>query len=143
MRIYLDANVFISAVRDEIDGAFNMRGRDADTFFSICADRKYLIVLSELFFDEVKNTIYLEKESTIETLHKYKVIFEELYDVAEKEKVKEIISKTGIHYSDAVHTRLAIKSNCDLIISWNKRDFSKIKELIEFKTPEEFNENLT
>ncbi|PIU21657.1 MAG: hypothetical protein COT15_01285 [Candidatus Diapherotrites archaeon CG08_land_8_20_14_0_20_34_12] len=138
VRIYLDSNVFISLVRDEIDMAFNLRGKDSEIFFALCAEKKCSIILSQAFSDEIKKVVCIERSDVTEMLKQLSVNYEEISIKAENERVSEIIFNKNIHYSDAVHTALAIKSNCNLIISWNKKDFVKVAGLIECQTPTEF-----
>jgi len=86
MRLYLDSNVFISFVRGEIDGAFNLRFKDAEDFFARARKLKTEIVVSELFFMEVKGKISLAKQETIETLEYLELNFL-VFENADKNKV--------------------------------------------------------
>src|SRR3989338_3998682 len=67
-KIYLDSNVFVSLVREEIDGNFRMLFKEVETALAICNKLNIKVVVSFLFFDEVKSACGLDKESTIEAL---------------------------------------------------------------------------
>lgn len=139
MRLYLDSNVFISAVKDEIGRSFNLLGEESERFLATCAKYDQCIIISSWFLKEVKDNAFLKEEDVLDFLTTRNVKFELVKKNEEytKECLK-IVHKFGIHFADAVHVVLAKQSNCDLIISWNKRDFEKVSEEISCKTPEEF-----
>lgn len=135
-RVYLDSNVFISLVREEINGAFNLRFRDSEAFFSLCKKEKIIVVLSDLFFKETERVVGLKREHVLEFLEKYKLEFvfiETSKDI--KHKAKEIRNQNALHTTDALHTALALAAESRAVISWNKKDFEKVKSLIECETP--------
>ncbi len=140
MRLYLDSNIFISFVREEIDGAFNLRYKDAEIFFSYCIKHKIELVVSDLFFDEVKKIASLERQTTKEILGGLGIFFAATANAAEN-KAKEISQETGIHLSDAAHVATAIETNCVMIISWNKKDFEKTNNFIPCYSPSELVQN--
>lgn len=139
-RLYLDSNVFISMAREEISPDFTLLCRDSELFLSLCRKKGFTIVISFFFFDEVKNSIFLEREDILDSLENdYGVKLE----IIEKKKeyfigAREIARENEIHYADALHTAIARDNKCDLIISWNKKDFEKIKKIVNYKTPSEF-----
>lgn len=137
MRLYLDSNVFISSARSEIDYSFNLRFKDSDDFFSLCRTQKIELVISNLFLLEIKRKIFFEKNYLIDYFDSAGIQII-LVEANEKQKALEISNKTGIHFSDALHAATAIKHNCNAIITWNKKDFEKTKELIPCFTPKEF-----
>ncbi len=136
MRLYLDSNVFISFVRSEIDGAFNLRFKDAETFFACCRECRAELVVSELFFDEVKLAACLEKEAVKEILASFGVLLN-VCENAEETKARNIATQTGIHLSDAEHVATAVKNGCNGIITWNKKDFEKANKIIPCYSPSE------
>lgn len=136
MRLCLDSNVFISFVRSEIDGAFNLRYKDSENFFTAICSKKIELVISEFFFFEVKKHTALEKQDVIEILEENKIPFV-LFGIVSHQKAKEILLKTGIHFSDAVHIANAIETKCDAIITWNKKDFENARHLIASLDPQE------
>lgn len=53
MKIYLDTNVFISLINEELDKNLRPLYLEAEEFFSYVSTKKIIIVLSALFFEEV------------------------------------------------------------------------------------------
>jgi hypothetical protein len=95
-----------------------------------------VLVLSGLFFDEVGNRSFYEKDFVLETLSKFNVCVE---CVDFENKVSYFfVSKLGVHYPDSLHVAFAIKSNCDCIVTFNLKDFSPAKELIKIFSPSEY-----
>jgi len=140
LKLYLDSNVFISLVREEIDGNLNILFNDAELFLSVCSKKNFTLILSFLFFREIEKSIFLGRKDVIDFIKSnYKVtikVFNEEKDYSPE--VERIIKETGIHLSDALHIAIALDSKADLIISWNKKDFVKAIKLINCLTPKEF-----
>lgn len=143
-RIYLDSNVFISLVREEIDSAFNLRFQDSQAFLALCEKEEIEIILSGIFFDEVRKITGLDKDSVLEFMRAFGIkLFLIEKDENTKEKAIELQKKTKLHFSDSLHTALAVKSSAEIIISWNKKDFKKVSTIIECKNPQEFIEGFS
>ena len=138
-RIYLDSNVFVSLVREEIDGNFRMLYKDSEIALSVCKRLGIKLVLSFLFFDEVKNACGLDRKSVVEILQRYvsDMDFVEKSQPLLIKEAYELTKKFGLHRSDAVHVTIARHCNCDLIMTWNIKDFGKISAL-DCITPSEF-----
>ncbi len=136
-RFYLDSNVFISFVREEIDSAFNLRGVDSENFFALCRKEKHSLLLSELFFTEVEKVISLNKSAILEEFNMLKIKVEIFENSVSKNLISKIIKETGIHFADAVHTAIAIENNASALISWNKKDFMKVHKFVKFLQPNE------
>ena len=138
-RIYLDSNVYISLVREEIDKAFNLRFKDAELFLSLCRKEEIILILSYLFFDEIKKVVGLKRKDIIEFFKNYGIKIEIFYSKKDySTKVSEIYSNFNLHYPDSLHVAIAIDTDSDLIVSWNKKDFIKTNSLIKCLTPKEF-----
>ena len=135
MRIYLDSNVFISFVKRENGRRVFSLGLQADLFFDNAKNEKNTLVLSELFFKEVKKTISLEPDEILNTLNEIGVFFE---TVEIRHEMVIELEKKGIHYPDSLHASTAILNGCDCIATFNKKDFEKINERIEIISPSEF-----
>ena len=136
-RFYLDSNVFISFVREEIDSAFNLRGIDSENFFAWCRKEKHCLLLSELFFTEVEKVISLKKSDILEEFNRLKIKVEVFENNSSKNLISRIIKETGIHFADAVHAAIAIEKNASALISWNKKDFMKVYKFVKFLQPNE------
>lgn len=141
MRLYLDSNVLISYVRDEMDHAFNLQYKDCEEFFSLCRTAKLELVISELFLQEVKKIVSLEKKD-IEELFDLLGIQIVLFGETDKRKAIQISKETGIHEGDATHIVNAVESDSYCIITWNKKDFGKASRIISCYTPNEFIEDI-
>lgn len=137
MKLYLDSNVLISFLRSEIDRAFNLRFTQTEDFLLLCKSLKIEIVISEFVIFEVKKIIFLEKKDIIE-FFEFLEIKEEYANAVPVEKALEISKKIKVHLTDAIHIATAIESNCNSIITWNKKDFEKASTMIKNYTPLEF-----
>ncbi|MEW6295669.1 MAG: PIN domain-containing protein [Candidatus Diapherotrites archaeon] len=145
MRLYLDSNVFISLVREEINGSLNILFKDTELFLSICSKKNFSLLLSYWFFKEIEKSVFLQKEEVVELLKSnYAVLIQEIkrgkgYYL----EMKNIARETGIRFGDALHIAIALDSKADLIVSWNKKDFLKARSLINCLNPKEFIEEFT
>ncbi len=142
MKIYLDSNVYISSVREEIDNSLGILFHNSDLFFALCKKNKYTLILSSNFFKEVKSVVSLEKDSIESHLLELGIPVEVINDTGKyKQLAHQIMQKTGIHFADAFHVAIAKSTNCNFIVTWNIKDFRKAGEYVECKTPEEFIED--
>ena len=141
-RFYLDSNVFISLVREEIDSAFNLRYLDSGSFFALCRKEKCVLVLSGLFFSEVKKVISLKKEDILEEFKRHKLEFISVENKPPKERVLRITRECKIHFADALHVAFACEAKADAVITWNKKDFIRAQKFVNCFTPSEILERL-
>ena len=141
-RFYLDSNVFISFVREEIDKAFNLRFQESMDFFKLCNQGKLEVVLSKLFFAEVQKITALKKELVLEEFKRLEIEIKETGTMPDEKLAFEIVKECGIHYSDALHVAFAIGNKADFIITWNRKDFEKTGKLVKCLTPSEISSNL-
>lgn len=137
MKLYLDSNVLIAYLRSEIDGAFNLRFLQSEKFFIFCKESHAELILSPLFFAEIKKIIYTDKKAVLEFLEEFGLNLK-VISTAKYSNIDEINRKTGIHFSDAEHVANALNSACKYIITFNEKDFKKAEVLIPYKTPAEF-----
>jgi predicted nucleic acid-binding protein len=136
-RFYLDSNVFISFVREEIDSALNLRFVDSENFFAFCRKEKCVLILSGLFFMEVERVISLKKEDILSEFNRLKIGIELVEKKPLRKLVSKIIKETKIHFADAVHIAVACENKADAIITWNKKDFAKAQKFVPCFTPSE------
>lgn len=132
MRIYLDSNVLISHLREEIGWGFRPLFLEAEAFFDEVRKKQHIIIISRLFLEEVQTKTFLtgneiilrldEMQLTHERWNKNSIPFE-----------KHI--KAGIHYKDAVHIANAIDSHCDAIATFNLKDFEPANNEIRILNP--------
>lgn len=134
-RIYLDANVFIAFIKSELGKGFKLMEQDVEEFFRQ-ARKKYLLILSDWFFDEVKRNGYYSKEDVLGFFSKRRILFE-VINTTKEDLVKAKNEFGKIHKTDAVHAVLALKSKCSVLLTFNTKDFEPIKNLIEVCEPSE------
>ena len=139
MRIYLDSNVLIAyAVRDF--GKITDFMEDAfKNFLAVCLEDKHEIVLSDLFFKEVEKITFSKSKEVMEMINKFGNLRAIQIKTSEEDRIiaRKLELETGIHYPDSVHLQLALKLNCDYIITWDK-GFEKAKQKINCLTPKDF-----
>ncbi len=137
-RFYLDSNVFISFVREEIDSAFNLRYLDSRNFFAFCAKQKHVLVISGLFLSEIKKVIGLDSKAVFEEFERIGVETIFVNEVFSAPLVLEITKNCRLHRGDAIHVAIALENNADFIVTWNKKDFDKARNYIIGVSPSEF-----
>ncbi|MBI5884674.1 type II toxin-antitoxin system VapC family toxin [archaeon] len=135
-RVYLDSNVVIAFVRTEIGKPFKLMFQDVEDFLSACPE-KYVLVLSDHACDEINNVISYSKESIIEILARFEIIIEQVKRARLDSEKTLVFAKRGMHYADALHAALAINSKCDILLTFNKKDFGVVNGLINVKEPNE------
>jgi len=136
MRVYLDSNVFISLFEGEIGKGVRGLFVEAEQFLERVTAGGYVLVLSELFFKEVGKRGHLSQQEVMEYLKAHNVVFE---FVEETEKPPmEIFLKKGLHSSDALHAAVAVRHECDCIVTFNVKDFARAKDLISVFAPDDF-----
>ncbi len=135
-RIYLDSNVFISLFGTELGR--NMRGLfvEAEEFFERIKQKNQVLVLSDLFFEEVRKKTYLSEAEITAYFKEQKVNFE-IARIKPGLPWKKFVAK-GIHYSDALHMATAIAFKCDCIVTFNIKDFEKAGQEIKSVEPADF-----
>ncbi|MFH1256254.1 MAG: type II toxin-antitoxin system VapC family toxin [Candidatus Diapherotrites archaeon] len=134
-RFYLDSNVLIAFVREEMDSSFNLHRIDREHFFALCRKQKHEFILPPLFFTEVRKVISLERETVLEEFERLQLKVAVAEKGPSKKLVSEIARKSGIHLADATHAAFACENQADAIISWNKKDFIKTEMFVKCFTP--------
>lgn len=133
--VYLDSNVFISIIKEEIGFGFRMLFTESKEFLDYCRNNGLIIVLPDLFFDEAMLVTKLSKQDIMDFFEAINGL--KLKLVAATEKDKKIARNLNTHYTDALHASIALNNSCDCIVSWNKKDFEQVK-CIQALTPKEF-----
>lgn len=135
-RVYLDSNVFISFINQEIGSDFRTLYIEAEDFFKRVKKKGCMLILSYLFFDEVKRKCFSDKYQVLKHFKEIEIKTE----VIEEEKeifIGKFVSR-GLHYTDAVHVAVALKERCDFIVTFNIKDFQKVSDEIKVVQPSEF-----
>ena len=135
-RVYLDSNVFISLIDREIGRDSRGLFVEAEQFLERVKESGDVLVLSDLFFTEIRKKIGMRQESVIAYLRNKQVELE-IVQQREPNQVRKWLRK-GIHFSDAIHLDTALRENCDCIVTFNVKDFEKVQQWIEVLEPERF-----
>ena len=134
MRIYLDSNVFISLMNLEIGREIRGLFIEAEAFFRKAKDENHTLLLSDLFFREVGNKTFLNKKEVVDYIVNFGVLIELILLSEQTVDTGEFTLK-GLHHLDAIHAALAKAVKCDCIVTFNKKDFDKINDLIPVFEP--------
>ena len=127
-KVYIDSCVYISYLRGEIN--------DKSYFlFERIFNKEFIVVLSKIILKEVfkKKDIKFKFIELLDEL-KEKNIFDFIErDIEDKKKAEEL----DIHSPDDLNIILAIKSNCDFLIT-NDNEYFKFQNKILVKHPKDF-----
>ena len=135
-RIYLDSNVLISFVREEIDSSLNILYIETQNFFELCSKENHVLILSDWFFEEISRKISFSREDVLQEFKKIKVAFFVVDKKPSKELIFRISKKYNIHLGDAVHLTIAYENKVDFIVTWDK-DFKKGNKFVKCFSPKE------
>ncbi|MFT4305147.1 MAG: type II toxin-antitoxin system VapC family toxin [Candidatus Woesearchaeota archaeon] len=135
MKIYLDTNVFISLINEEVGLNFRGLNIEARDFFERVSQRGDTIYISDLFLLEAHKILHLEKKEIISKIKNQKVNFVILKKPNRANVLK--FQELGIHHPDCIHTAIAFE-NCDCIITFNLKDFGPAKKFIPIFSPDDF-----
>lgn len=139
MRIYLDSNVLISALRSEIGKNFRLLASEADDFLACVAKSSaIIIILSDFCLWEIKKKIYLDEDSIMEYLNSLSINAERIDSMEDDIREAKKIERMGVHPQDSRHAAIALRTTCDCIVTFNKKDFEPVQHLIVIKEPAEF-----
>lgn len=133
MRIYLDSCVFISFIKKEFGWNLRPLYLEAEYLFEWIKDNNHTLVLSPLFFFEVQKKAHLEKESVLEEFHSLGISLE--MPPIPKELQLSTFTRLGIHSADAAHLAYAIETKCDMIVTFNIKDFEPAQLHIKIAEP--------
>lgn len=136
LRVYLDSNVFISFVKQEMGKPFRLMFQDVEDFFKACPKR-YEIVLSGLALKEIEKKVYYSKSDVLGFFEERKIRIELIEPKkGVLERSRKLMAK-GVHYPDSLHAALALNSKCEVLLTFNKKDFRVIDSQIEVREPAE------
>lgn len=135
MKLYVDSNVFISLIREEVSVNRTLFD-EALSFFEQVQERKDTIVISTLNLLEIKTKSYNTKEDLIDNLTKRKITFKFIENNQNIESKRFEVLR--VHRPDSIHVALAIKEKCDCIITFNIKDFILAENFIKVIQPNEY-----
>jgi len=136
MRLYVDSNVILSYIKQELGGLIKAQVVRTKDFLINCQKERHIIIISDLTLKEIKKIGYYSQEEVEELLKQYDIIFEIIESNEERvKKAKRIEQEMGVHYPDSLHIQLALDSKADAIVTWNLKDFESAEELIPICSP--------
>ncbi len=134
MKLYVDSNVFISLIREEVSVNRTLFD-EALSFFERIQERKDTIVISELVFDEIQRICFNSKEELLEKFLKLDIPVEEVKN--ETTLLREV-KESKIHYPDCINANTAIKTKCDYLVTFNTKDYICINNKITILQPRDY-----
>ncbi|MBI4053435.1 MAG: PIN domain-containing protein [Candidatus Diapherotrites archaeon] len=138
MRLYLDSNVFISLVREEIDSSFNLLGTDSENFFIWARKAGSTMLVSRMFLDEIFHVLSLPEKAVFEELECFMLNLETCKKAPSEALVLKISRNCGLHWADSAHVAYAVENNADKIVTWNLKDFKKAESFVRCVSPAHF-----
>ncbi len=138
MRLYIDSNVLIGYFKDELGGLTQAHMIRVKEFLEQCESGGHIVILSDLVFDEIEKHAYHNEREVLDFLDSFDLKSIVIYGSDEDyQKAKEIGKSTGIHFPDNLHVQLALRSKADAVVTWNIKDFEKVKGIIDVFRPSE------
>ena len=134
MRLYIDSNVFISLIREEVSTKRSLFA-EAKSFFEKVAIQEDIVIISELNIFEVNKKCFIKKEELLSILNQLSIKYELSKDIT---KDSRNIALLGVHYPDCIHASTAINTKCTCIITFNKKDFEVISSTIPILEPNNY-----
>ncbi len=134
--IYLDTNIYLDYFEGRVD---NLRplGEFAFQLIKRAVSCEFIIILSPHVMRELENNYDENKiNNFFSDLREINKLIEVDINENDKQKARELSINKNIHYSDALHVVLAIKSNAEVLITRNIIHFSGLNDLIKISFPE-------
>jgi len=123
MRLYIDSNVFISIIREEVSTGRSLFA-EAKSFFEKVAIQEDTVIISWLCIKEVQKITKISENDLLDLIKSknLKVEFAEKTKFIQTSTYEEM----GIHFPDSLNVAIAIQEKCDCIITFNAKDFEPI-----------------
>ncbi len=133
-RLYIDTNVFINVINNEISihSNKNMAEPASRLFFEAISCKHTLIISTWTLNEFYRKKSYQELEMTLKLCQKKTTIIEHNQTDINAAKIK-----SPNNWQDALHIILAEKSNAEIIVTRNVSDFIQIGTSIPIKKPEQ------
>ena len=130
MRLYIDSNVLICYIKQELGGITQAQAIRTKEFFVKCRKEKHILIISDFALTEIQKAAYYSREEVEEFLKNFEILFEVIKTNRETREKSNSILRTGIHRPDNLHVQLAVDSKAEAIVTWNLRDFKKAEDII-------------
>lgn len=131
MKLYIDTNVIIDAIKNRENIYEENIGDSAAELFAEAIACKYQLIFSDWLLEELRKHVIPSDIIMLFKMTKKKIISIS-YDEEDKNKALE---RSSEHPDDALHIVLAEKANADIIITSNFDHFRTIKTTIPIKKP--------
>jgi len=135
MRLYVDSNVLICYIKQELGGLIKAQAIRTKEFFVKCRKEKHILIISDFALTEIQKAAYYSREEVEEFLKNFEILFEVIETTREIKEKSNSLLRTGIHRPDNLHVQLAIDSKAEAVVTWNLRDFKKTENIIRCYSP--------
>jgi len=108
-------------------------------FLAVCAEDGHTLIASDFFLRQVSDKTMLSKDEILGYLKGLGVKVEQI--VATREMIRRNLSRlSGIKTDpeDKIHMALALESRCDMIVTWNIKDYKPAEKVIKSIKPSDF-----
>lgn len=130
LKIVIDTNVIISALKSRNGFSFKL--------LSIIDDKRFRVFISVPLILEYEDVIKRSKSQINLSFTEISDILDYICLIAEQRKIFYLWRPFLKDPKDDMILELAVESDCDYIISFNKKDFKKIEKFnLEVITPKE------
>lgn len=130
-RIVIDTNVIVSALKSRNGFSFNL--------LSIIDDKRFKNFISVPLFFEYEDAIKRNKSKIKLSKSELDAVLDYICSVSEKRKIFYLWRPYLKDPKDDMVLELAVESECEYIVSFNKKDFVGVEKFnLEIVTPKEF-----
>lgn len=136
-KIYLDSNVLISLIREDFGKSLELMYARTDEFF-LATKNNALFVLSDLFLKEVNKFAYYSAQEVFQFFEVRDINFITVGLLPEDKLVARGFVSMGMHFIDALHAAVALRTKSDFLVTWNERDFQAVTDKIKVANPSHF-----
>ncbi len=131
IQIVLDTNVLLSALRSQIGASFRL--------LNLIGDSRFQINISVALVFEYEDVLKRSEMKLALTNKEIDAVLDYLCQNANRREIFFLWRPILIDPKDDFILELAVESNCDYIVTFNKKDFEKIKSFgIQAVRPDEF-----
>ena len=136
LRIYLDNCCFNRPYDDQSQLKIELETKAKLKIQEMIVDGKLELVISYILEQENDDNPYFERKIAIEDFFKYAIV--DLDETQEIIQIAKQASETGVKTKDSLHVACAIVTNCDYLLTTDKR-FLKYKDnRIQILNPMQF-----
>lgn len=135
-RVYLDSNIFIAFVKSEIGKPYRLFYQEVEDLLQAAPER-FEFVLSDLALKEIEKHTRYTPPQTIELFNRKEIRTIFVQPTKADFLLGKEFLKQGIHWPDALHAAIAIGYSCEVLLTYNKKDFFPVQNRIQISEPNE------